>query len=137
MPQTLRKIDYFYAITANTAGEGLRILSRLREEGVGLLAYSGFPSGRKAQLDFVPADPAQLKVAAKKMKLKLSAKKTCFLLEGDDKHGALIDILSTLAKAKINITAMDAVIAGQDRFGAIFWVKPKDTAKAAKLLGAT
>jgi prephenate dehydratase len=71
------------------------------------------------------------------MKLKLSLKKTGFLVQGDDKVGALTDILSKLAEARINVTALDAVTAGEGRFGAIFWVKPKDVAKTAKLLGAT
>jgi len=31
---------------------------------------------------------------------------------------------------------MDAVTAGSRRFGAIFWVKQKDVARAARLLGA-
>ena len=44
--------------------------------------------------------------------------------------------LATLAKAKINITAMDAVTSGKGRFAAIFWVKPKNVAKAARLLHA-
>ncbi|MGH8773547.1 MAG: hypothetical protein ACREV2_20585 [Burkholderiales bacterium] len=137
MAQTLRKVDYFYVETSNTAGQGSQIMAALRDAGINLLAFSGFPSGRKAQLDFVPADPAQFKAAAKKMKLKLSLKKTGFLVQGDDKVGALTDILSKLAEAKITVTALDAVTAGEGRFGAIFWVQPKDVAKTAKLLGAT
>jgi hypothetical protein len=43
--------------------------------------------------------------------------------------------LKTLSAAKINITAMDAVASG-NRFAAIFWVKPKNVAKAARLLRA-
>lgn len=137
MAQTLRKIDYFYVETQNTAGRGSQIMAALRDAGINLLAFSGFPSGRKAQLDFVPADPAQFKAAAKKMKLKLSLKKTGFLLQGDDKVGALTDILSKLAEANINVTALDAVTAGEGRFGAIFWVKPRDIARTTKLFGVT
>jgi hypothetical protein len=137
MAQTLRKVDYFYVETQNTAGQGSQIMAALRDAGINLLAFSGFPSGRKAQLDFVPADPAQFKAAAKKMKLKLSLKKTGFLLQGDDKVGALTDILSKLAEANINVTALDAVTAGEGRFGAIFWVKPRDIARTAKLFDVT
>lgn len=136
MAQTLRKIDYFYVHVPNSAGQGAQIMASLRDAGINLLAFSGFPSGRKAQLDFIPADTARFKVAAKKLKLKLSLKKSGFLLQGDDKVGALADILSKLAQAKIDLTALDAVTAGKGRFGAIFWVKPKDVARAAKLLGA-
>lgn len=136
MAQTLRKVDYFYVQTPNAAGEAARIFSALRHAGVSLLAYSGFPSGRRSQQDFVPADSIRFTTAMKKLKLKLSRKKTGFLLEGDDKVGALTNVLSKLAKAKINVTALDAVATGKGRFGAIFWVKPRDVARAAKLLGA-
>jgi hypothetical protein len=36
----------------------------------------------------------------------------------------------------VNITALDAVAAGEGRYGAILWVKPTDVRKAAKVLGA-
>ena len=42
---------------------------------------------------------------------------------------------SGLADAKINVTAVDAVCAGQGRYGALLWVKAPDVRKAAKALG--
>ena len=132
----LRKIGYFSVETPHTAGQGSRILAALRDAGVDLLAYSGFPSGGKAQLNFVPAEPARFKAVTRKIKLKISPKKIAFLLQGSDKVGALTGILSKLAKAKINLTALEAVVADGGRFGAIFWVKPKNVAKTAKLLHA-
>ena len=132
----LCKIAYFSVETPHTAGQGLRILAVLRDAGVDLLAYSGFPSGGKAQLNFVPAEPARFKAVTRKIKLKISPKKIAFLLQGSDKVGALTGILSKLAKAKINLTALEAVVAGGGRYGAIFWVKPKNVAKTAKLLHA-
>jgi hypothetical protein len=137
MPDTIRKLDYFATQIPDKPGEGARILQALRNEGVNLLALSGFPSGKKAQLDLVPENTEALKSAAKKMKLKLGAKKSCFVIQGDDRVGALTDTLERLAGAKINVTASQAVTAGMGRFGAIFWVKPREVNKAAKLLGAT
>jgi hypothetical protein len=136
MAQTLHKIGYFTADIPNTAGQGLRVLAALRASGVNLLAYSGFPHGRKAQLDFVPAEPAKFKAAARKMKLRVSARKVAFLLQGTDTVGALTGALSKLAKARISVTAMTAVTAGKKRFGTIFWVKRKAVARTAKLLHA-
>jgi hypothetical protein len=136
MSNSLRKVDYYYVIVSNTAGQGARVLSGLAKEGVNLVAFSGFPSGGKGQLDLVPDNSAKFRRAAKKLKLRLSKRKTGFLLQGDDRVGAMTKVLSALAKARINVTAMDAVTAGKGRFGAIFWVKPKAVAKAAKLLGA-
>jgi prephenate dehydratase len=137
MPDTIRKADYFVIHTPDRPGEGARILQGLKSSGVNLIAFTGFPAGRKAQVDLIPEDSAALKAAAKKMKLALGAKKTCFVIQGDDRVGALSETLQTLAAAKVNVTALDAVTAGMGRYGAIFWVKPRDVAKAAKLLGAS
>jgi len=134
MADTIRRLDYFVAQVPDQPGQGARILEALRNEGVNLLAFSGFPSGKKAQIDLVPEDPAALKAAAKKLKLKLGPAKACFVVQGDDRVGALTDTLGRLAEAKINVTATQAVTAGMGRFGAIFWVKPRDAAKVAKLL---
>ena len=137
MPDTVRKIDYFTANVPNKSGEGVRALKALRDANVNLLAFSGFPRAGRAQIDFIPEDSAALKTAVRKAKLKLSSKKTGFLIQGSDRVGALLDTLDKLARAKINVTAMDAVSAGEGRYGAIFWVKPKDVAKTAKLLGVS
>jgi len=138
MADTIRKLDYFAAQIPDKPGEAVRILQALKNDSVSLVAFSGFPSGKnKAQLDFVPENPEALKAAAKKIKLKLGAKKSCFVIQGDDRVGALTDTLTRLAEAKVNITASQAVTAGMGRFGAIFWVKARDVNKAAKLLSAT
>jgi hypothetical protein len=129
-------VDYFYVTAANKPGEGARVLNSLKQAGVNLLAFSGFPQGRKAQLDFVPADPAAFKQAAKQAKLKVVGPKRAFLMHGDDRVGAMADLIDQLAAAKINLTALDAV-AVEGRYGAIFWVAPKDVKKTATLLGAS
>jgi prephenate dehydratase len=136
MLDTIRKLDYFVIQVPDKPGEGARILQGLRDQGVNLIAFTGFPSGRKAQVDLVPEDSAALKAAAKKLRLALGARKTCFVIQGDDRVGALTETLQKLADAKINMTAMDAVTAGMGRYGAIFWVEPRDVARTAKLLGA-
>lgn len=136
MADTIRLVEYFYLTAPNKAGEGARALATLRDAGVNLLAFSGFPQGRRAQLDVIPADPAALKQAAKKAKWKLVGPKRGFLVQGDDRVGAVADLLDRLGRAKINVTAIDAVCAGVGRYGAIFWVEPKDVKKAAALLGS-
>jgi hypothetical protein len=136
MADRVSKVDYFYVMVSNKAGQGAKVLDDLAQQGVNLLAFSGFPSGGKGQLDLVPEDSAALTRAARKLDLKLSKKKTGFLLVGKDRVGAMTKTLDKLAKAKINITAMDAIVAGKGRYGAIFWVDPKNVAKTAKLLRA-
>ena len=136
MPDTIRTVDYFYVTVPDKPGEGARVLAALRHAGVSLLAYSGVPAGRRSQLDFVPADAAAFRAAARSLKLKVTGPKRAFLVEGEDRVGAAADILGKLAGARINVTAMDAVCAGAGRWGAILWVAPKDVKKAAALLGA-
>ena len=136
MADSVRKVDYFYIELPNKPGEGAKALAALREAGVNLLAFSGFPCGRKAQIDFIPEDTAAFKAAAKKAGLKLSPKKTGFLIQGEDRAGAVAKIVEKFAAANVNITAMDAVSAGAGRYGAIMWVKAPDVRKASKLLAA-
>jgi hypothetical protein len=136
MPDTVRLVEYFYIEVGDKPGEGVRALSTLRDAGVNLLAFHGFPRGRRAQLDFVPADPAAFKAAAKGARWKVVGPKKAFLIEGDDRVGALVDHYARLAEAKINVTATDAIVGGPGRFGAVLWVKGKDVRRAAKALGA-
>ena len=63
---TIRRCDYFSMDTAHKVGEGARLLGALRDEGVNLLAFTGFPKGRRAQVDFIPADTAQFRLARRK-----------------------------------------------------------------------
>ena len=137
MADLIRKVAYFKTETPNRAGEGARVLGALKQAGVNLLAFTGFPAGRKAQMDFIPENSAAFKKAAKKVGIKVGAQKTGFLVQGEDKRGAVAGVMEKLARAKINVTAMDAVSAGKGRYGAIFWVKPGDVKKAAKTLGAS
>jgi len=135
MAETVRTAEYFYVMVPDKPGEGARVLGELRSAGVNLVAYSGFPSGRGAQLDVVPTDPAAFKTVAKQRKWKVKGPKRAFLIEGDDRVGACADVLGRLAAAKINVTAMDA-LAGSGRYAAILWVKPRDVKKTASVLGA-
>ena len=136
MAETIRIVDYFYTEVPDKPGEAARILGQLRDAGVYLLVFSGFPKGRKAQLDFVAPDAAAFKAAAKKAKLKLVGPKKAFVIYGDDRVGVGAELLGKLAAAKVNVTATQAIVAGADRFGMVLWVKARDVKKAAKVLGA-
>ncbi len=132
----IRKVDYFAMQVPNHAGEAHRMLAQLRKAGVNLLAFTGFPSARGSQMDFVPANSKAFTKAAKVAGWKVGKAKTGFLIQGKDRAGALDATLGKLAQAKINVTAVDGVAAGGGRFGAILWVKSKDLAKASKALKA-
>jgi len=133
MADAVRLVDYFYITLPNKPGEGARALDVLRAERVNLLAFSAFPEGRKSQADFVPEDSAAFRRAAKKAKWKVAGPRKVFLVQGDDRVGAVADLVGVLAAAKINITALDAVSV-HGRYGAMFWVAPKDVKKATKVL---
>ena len=136
MADIVRKVGYFSMEVPNKPGEGARVLGALADSGVNLLAFSGFPSARKAQLDFIPEDVAVFKNAVKAMKIKTRPQKFGFLVQGEDRKGAVAELLKHLSEKKINITALDAVSSGEGRYAAILWVASKDVNKAAKALGA-
>jgi len=137
MAESIRRVEYYYVVVPDKAGSGASVLGALENESVNLLAYLGFPAGRgKSQVDLVPSDAAALKRAARAAGLKLSRAKRAFLVEGDDRIGAVADLTRRLARAKVNITAACATRAGSGRYGMILWVPPASYARAVKALGA-
>jgi hypothetical protein len=136
MADTVRLVEYFYVMAPQKPGVGAALLAELQQAGVNLLVFSGFPSGRGAQIDFVPEDATAFRAIARKAKWKVTGPKKALMLMGDDRPGVTAEFLQKLAAAKINVTAIQAVCAGAGRYGAILWVAPRDVAKAARTLGA-
>ena len=132
----VRKASYYSMKVPQRPGSGAQLLGALKKAKVNLLAFTGFPAAGGAQVDFIPKDNAKFTQAARKAKMKLSARKTVFLASGADKVGALTSILNRLAKAKINLVSLQAVTAGGGRYGAMFWVKAKDVGRASRVLKA-
>src|SRR2546429_197941 len=126
MADTIRVVEYFYVETPNTPGVGAAMLATLRDARVNLLAFSGFPSGRRAQIDFVPEDAAAFRAAAKAAKWKLVGPKKAFLVSGADRPGAVAELMTKLAQAKINVTAVDALCARARAFGCETVMSPVD-----------
>ena len=137
MADQVKRVNYVYLTVPNRAGYGARVLGELKEAGVNLLAYSGFPGKRgKAQLDLIPENMAALRRFAQRKDWKISKIKKGFMIQGKDEVGAVHRHINKLAAEKINITAADAVAAGKNRYGMILWVKSKDYNRAAKVLRA-
>ena len=135
MPDAVRLVEYFYIETGDTPGEGARILTHLKDAAVNLIGFHAFPSGGRAQIDLFVSDAAAFQAAARKAGWKAVGPKKAFVIEGEDRAGALVGYFTKLAGAGVNVTAADAVSAGGGRFGAILWVKAGDVAKAARALG--
>ena len=137
MADRVRKVNYCYAKVSGRAGQGAAMLSKLRDARVNLLAFTGFPiGGGTAQIDLVSDDMAGVRRVARKEGWRLSKTKKGFLVQGRDEIGACHKQLKKLADRRINVTAVDAVAAGSNRYGMILWVKPKDYARASRALRA-
>jgi hypothetical protein len=133
----VKQVEYFAMDVPNRPGEAAWLLEAISSGKINLLAFTGFPaSGRKSQVDFIPENPRAFKAVAKNAGMKLRSKKGCFLVQDSDQPGAVARVLTKLGDAHVNVTAVDAVSAGDGHFGAILWVKPKDALKAAKALKA-
>jgi hypothetical protein len=136
MPDEIRRIDYYYTSVPDKPGEGARILAALRDAGVNLIGVSAFPHGaRRSQLDLIPEDSATFAKAARAAGLKLSTKKSGFLTQGEDRPGAVAEVVKRLADANINVTSVQVFCAGSGRYGGMLWVKAPDLRKANRILG--
>ena len=135
-PFQIRKVVYFSIKVPNRPGQAARMLSGLAAHGVNLIAFTGFPAEGRAQVDFMPHDPKKFTAAARKLGYRVSTPKTAFLATGKDRAGAVAAICGKLAAKGIGMVAMDAVTSGAGRFGAIFWVRPGDVARASRALNS-
>jgi len=136
MPDTVRKVHYFSTAVPDRPGEAFKVLASIVSGGVNLLACAGTTRGQRAQIDVVPDDTRKFARAAKKAALEFSEKRAGFLIQGDDRPGALADNLKVLADAGINVAAVDGLSAGSGRWGAIVWVASKDVRRTGSVLRA-
>ncbi len=136
MPDQIKRIDYYYVTVPDKPGQGLQVFAALQNANVNLIGISAFPHGaRRSQLDLIPEDSAAFVKAARAAGLKLSKKKSGFLIQGEDRPGAVADVVKKLAEAKINVTSAQVFCAGSGRYGGMLWVKAPDLRKAAKAIG--
>ncbi|MBI4192970.1 MAG: hypothetical protein HY525_20860 [Betaproteobacteria bacterium] len=136
MPDTVRKVNYYSIWVPNKPAQAFNVLSTLVSAGVNLLACSGKPRGRRAEIDVVPDDARKFSNAVKKARLRFKREKIGFLIQGEDRPGALAEHLGKLGAVGINVTGIDAVSAGEGRFGAILWVNRDDVPRAGRVLAA-
>jgi hypothetical protein len=136
MRDAVRKVYHFTILVPNKPGQAFGVLATLVSAGVNLLACTGVPRGRRAQIDVVPDDTRKFSSAVKKAGLAFTPKKSGFLIQGEDRPGALADNLKLLADKGINVAAVDGLSAGKGRWGAILWVDTKDMERAGRALRA-
>jgi hypothetical protein len=136
MPDTVRKVNCYATSVANKPGQVFKVLSTLVGAGVNVLACQGVPVGRRARFEVVPDDARRFSAAARKAGIAFDKKRSGFLIQGDDRPGALAGHLKLLADAGINVDGIEGATGGQGRWGAIVWVAEKDSRRAGRLLRA-
>ncbi len=124
------KLRSFQLAIADKAGEMGRILASLRAAGVALVSTWGFSTwGGQGEVFVVPEDAAAFLGAA--AKAGLSAKETvCFHVTGENRIGAVAELLEKIGAAGVNLAGADAVAVG-DQFGMVLWSHEPDALGAA------
>src|ERR1019366_3845606 len=81
----MAKLEYYSVVVSDKAGRGEHVLSALKEAGVNFVGIWAYPVGKsKSRIDLVAEDTAQLKKAAKKLKIELGKKQTAFHITGEE-----------------------------------------------------
>lgn len=136
MALTIRRATYFRGTVQDRPGEAYQLLSQLAGVDVNLLAFGAMPvDGGHTQLVLFPENAEALTSAAEAAGLRMHGPQYAFLVQGDDRLGALADVHARLYDAKINVYASDGVADGRGGFGYIVYVRPVDFEAAAQALG--
>jgi hypothetical protein len=136
MAVTVRRVSYYYVVVQDRPGEAYRILANMESGGVSLLAFNAIPLGmEKTQLVLFPEDESRLARVASGKGLSLEGPQRAFLISGDDRLGALVDLHRRLSDAKINVICSSGVTDGMGGFGYVLYVRNEDYDAAARQLG--
>jgi hypothetical protein len=136
MPDVIRRVDYYSTTIRDRPGEGYKLLAQLAELGLNLVAFVAVPVGPDhTQLTLFPEDSGKLESAAQRAGMRLDGPHPAFLVQGDDKLGALADIHQRLYAANVNIYASSGVTDGRGTFGYLIYVRPQEYDRAADALG--
>ena len=138
MADDIRPFDYYSAVTRHDASQTAAVLRRLSESGINLLAFAEFsPNTGGAHLDLIVDDPEVLKKAAQGMGLPLSERRSGILIRGENRPGAVAEVLGRLADAHIAVAAVQSISAGAGRFGAFLRVNPADLSRAVEVASSS
>lgn len=138
MSLSVRTVDYFYTRVEDRPGKAYELLEQLASEEINLLAFSAVPFGKgSVELTIFPDSTERLLRAAKEHNWTITGPQHAFLIQGDDRLGAVSDIHRHLLDANVNIYASTGVTDGQGHYGYIIYVKEDDFAVAAKALRPT
>jgi hypothetical protein len=136
MDDQIRIVDCYYVTVRDRPGEGSRLLEHISESGLSLTAFTAVPTGTdEAQICLVTDEPEKLEDAAAQAGTALIGPKQGFLIQGNDRIGALHAYYLTLSNAGVNVYSSSGVCDGTGRFGFIIWVEAGDFDKAFDAFG--
>ena len=136
MPDVIRRVDYFHTTIRDRPGASYEILSQLSELCLNLEAFTAIPTGpTHTQLTLIPEDSGRMAYLASRAGMKLDGPHQAFLVQGDDKLGALTGIHEALYRADVNVYASSGVTDGKGTFGYLIYVRPESYDRAAEALG--
>ncbi|MEK7405515.1 MAG: hypothetical protein AAB225_10440 [Acidobacteriota bacterium] len=136
MAEQVAQVDYYVGMLPHKAGEGVRVLNAIKDAGVNLIGFLGYPKARKAEIILVVGTGAPaLGPIAKKVGVALGKKQKAFLVTGENRPGALAEVLGNISAAGVNVETVHAVSGCAECFGALITVAPQALKKTAKALG--
>lgn len=136
MAHEIRRVSYFYTRVRDEPGEGYRLLGRLAELGINLVAFTAVPVGPATlQLTLFPDDPSRLQAEGKRAGLGLDGPHPAMLVQGDDVLGALVELHDRLDAEGIRVFSSSGVATGAGRYGYLLYLRPEDVERAAAALG--
>ena len=137
MALKVRDAEYFYVRIEDVPDKAYELLAGLASEEVNVLAFSAVPYGPShVELTIFPERPKAFVELAVKMGWKTTGPLHAFLVQGDDRLGALAEIQRMLMDAEVKIYASSGVTDGSGHFGYVVYFKEEDHHRAAKALGA-
>ncbi len=132
MADKITVVKYYFVRVSDEPGQADRLLEHVSEQGVNLDGYTAFPSVEgETELVFITDRAEKLKEAAADAGVELMGPQNAFLVQGQDRVGALHEYHLTLAHANVNVRASSGIGDGTGRFGMFLLVDPKDFDRAA------
>ena len=131
---SLKLVTYFKIALEDKPGTVLGVLKDLKAKNIGLVALYGYGTQPgQSELYCIPKNPDKFRAAFKLANPTLE-EGTGLLLKGEDKTGALVKALESLASAGVSMGAMYAIATG-GKYGSFIRIASADVEKAAKVLG--